>query len=209
MPTQRFYNLSEKKRSVIKVAAKHEFSRVLYADASINKIIQEAGISRGSFYTYFEDKEDLLKYLMQDLQDKCKNAIWGALDHAKGDIFIAAEKLVRFMMEYGQEHEDFSFYKNILSDYHLATDTVGYRQKTFLYDSETYRKFVAKCYEKIDREKYRITNAEDLAYLIELMCIVVLKTATMYYMKMASGEEAKNVFDKQMEILKHGICREE
>ena len=53
MPTQRFFNLKEEKRRAIVRAAVHEFSRVPYSVASINQIIKEADISRGSFYTYF------------------------------------------------------------------------------------------------------------------------------------------------------------
>mgnify|MGYP000403050715 CR=1 FL=1 len=56
MPTQRFLKLKEEKKQAILEAAVHEFSRVPYSSASINQIIKEADISRGSFYTYFEDK---------------------------------------------------------------------------------------------------------------------------------------------------------
>ena len=51
MPTQRFLKLKEEKKQVILEAAVHEFSRVPYSSASINQIIKEADISRGSFYT--------------------------------------------------------------------------------------------------------------------------------------------------------------
>ena len=61
MPTQRFFKLKEEKRRLILEAAAHEFSRVPYSAASINQIIKEADISRGSFYTYFEDKQDLVE----------------------------------------------------------------------------------------------------------------------------------------------------
>ena len=60
MPTQRFLKLKDEKKRVILEAAVHEFSRVPYSAASINQIIKEAGISRGSFYTYFADKDDLM-----------------------------------------------------------------------------------------------------------------------------------------------------
>ena len=64
MPTQRLLKLKEEKKQAILEAAVHEFSRVPYSSASINQIIKEADISRGSFYTYFEDKQDLLKWLI-------------------------------------------------------------------------------------------------------------------------------------------------
>ena len=51
VPTQRFFNVKEEKRRAIVRAAVHEFSRVPYSVASINQIIKEAYISRGSCYT--------------------------------------------------------------------------------------------------------------------------------------------------------------
>ena len=65
MPTQRFLKLKEEKKQAILEAAVHEFSRVPYSSASINQIIKEADISRGSFYTYFEDKDDLMRYMLR------------------------------------------------------------------------------------------------------------------------------------------------
>ncbi len=66
MATERFLKLSQDKKDRILQAARHEFARVPFEDASINQIIREAGISRGSFYTYFEDKMDLLHYVFRD-----------------------------------------------------------------------------------------------------------------------------------------------
>ena len=80
MPTQRFFNLKEEKRRAIVRAAVHEFSRVPYSVASINQIIKEADISRGSFYTYFEDKDDLLQYLVSGFREKCREQVYAQLE---------------------------------------------------------------------------------------------------------------------------------
>ena len=61
MIKQTFYNLPETKRERIYQAIKTEFDRVPLDKISINSIIKEANISRGSFYQYFESKEDLLR----------------------------------------------------------------------------------------------------------------------------------------------------
>ena len=64
MPSATFYNLPEEKRERLLRAAREEFSRVPYESASVNRIIQSAGIPRGSFYMYFTDKEELFGHLM-------------------------------------------------------------------------------------------------------------------------------------------------
>ncbi len=65
MPKQTFYNLSEEKRERIVNAAIEAFAENDYAAVSISQLVEEAGIAKGSFYQYFEDKEDLLGYLLE------------------------------------------------------------------------------------------------------------------------------------------------
>ena len=67
MPTDRFARLPAEKKEIIRMAAISEFIRVPFEKVSINKIVQNADISRGSFYTYFEDKRDLLQYVFSDI----------------------------------------------------------------------------------------------------------------------------------------------
>ena len=52
MPTKTFLNLHKEKQDVLLKAAFEEFKLHPLSDASINKIIQEAHIPRGSFYQY-------------------------------------------------------------------------------------------------------------------------------------------------------------
>jgi TetR/AcrR family transcriptional regulator len=64
MPKETFFNLSEEKKQKIFDAAVFEFSKRRFSEASINQIIKNAGISRGSFYQYFENKEDIYLHML-------------------------------------------------------------------------------------------------------------------------------------------------
>lgn len=64
MPKQTFLNLPEEKRTSIANAAIEEFAEYGFEASSINRIVANSGISKGSFYQYFEDKMDVFKYLM-------------------------------------------------------------------------------------------------------------------------------------------------
>lgn len=64
MPKQTFLNLPEEKRSTIVNAAIDEFAEYGFEASSINRIVANSGISKGSFYQYFEDKMDVFKYLI-------------------------------------------------------------------------------------------------------------------------------------------------
>lgn len=59
MPRPRFERLSQAKRERIMEAAAREFAAHGFQDASLNKILQEAAISKGAAYYYFDDKADL------------------------------------------------------------------------------------------------------------------------------------------------------
>src|SRR5690554_7405316 len=65
MPEQTFFNLPEEKQENIIEAAEEEFAGRSYHQARITAIIERAGIARGSFYQYFEDKKDFFKYIIE------------------------------------------------------------------------------------------------------------------------------------------------
>ncbi|MDD3268744.1 MAG: TetR/AcrR family transcriptional regulator [Syntrophomonadaceae bacterium] len=67
MPKDTFNNLSEDKKKRIFDAAVKEFSTRRFSDASINQIVKNAGIPKGSFYQYFTDKEDVYLYMMEEM----------------------------------------------------------------------------------------------------------------------------------------------
>lgn len=66
MPTLTFRNLPPAKRHQLTVALKTEFAQHDYHGASVDRITQMAGISKGSFYQYFRNKEDAYAFAVED-----------------------------------------------------------------------------------------------------------------------------------------------
>lgn len=89
MPSATFLNLPQEKQEKLLEAATREFSRRSFNDASINQIIKDAGIPRGSFYMYFADKTDLFRYLMSGYVDQILSLLEELLIREQGDIFEA------------------------------------------------------------------------------------------------------------------------
>lgn len=87
MPTTTFFNLPEEKRQRLIEAAWGEFVNGSFSEVSINQIIRNAGIPRGSFYQYFSDKEDLFFYLLNDLRRYFEEMMEELLTQAGGDLF--------------------------------------------------------------------------------------------------------------------------
>ena len=87
MCTETFLRLPEEKRGRFLEAAWTEFTRVKFSDASINQIVRQAGIPRGSFYQYFTDKEELFTYLLEDIKTYVVQVFGEILHQTDGDIF--------------------------------------------------------------------------------------------------------------------------
>lgn len=112
MVSKTFQNLNEEKKERVLEAALAEFSRVSLSDASVTKIVKRAEISRGSFYQYFEDKEDLYKYLVNDLYAKHRNDLYEKIKENSGNLY---QSLLDFYEAYINEimgSKYFSFYEN-------------------------------------------------------------------------------------------------
>ena len=54
-----FYRLPDEKRARLLASAYREFTQHTYEKTSINRILDDAKIPKGSFYQYFDDKSDL------------------------------------------------------------------------------------------------------------------------------------------------------
>ncbi len=89
MPSGTFLNLAPEKQEKLLSAAVREFTERPYNEASINRIVREAGIPRGSFYMYFRDKEDLFHYLMEESINGLLMVFEEVLRGQGGDIFAA------------------------------------------------------------------------------------------------------------------------
>lgn len=65
MVRPRFAKLPAHQQQAIVQRALDEFAAHAFRDASLNRVIEAAGISKGSFYYYFDGKEDLFIYVVQ------------------------------------------------------------------------------------------------------------------------------------------------
>lgn len=65
MPRPRFNKLPLDRRERILRAAAREFGTHNYEAASLNRILEQAGLSKGAAYYYFDDKADLYQTVVQ------------------------------------------------------------------------------------------------------------------------------------------------
>lgn len=105
MPKQTFHNLPEEKRTAIVSAAIDEFVEHGFKAASINRIVANSDISKGSFYQYFEDKRDVFMYLLADLEREKMEYFNGRHPPSNNmDTFQYFRWMIKVGMEFNSAH---------------------------------------------------------------------------------------------------------
>ena len=134
MPSDTFLRLNEDKKKKLLDASFKEFSLNNFNDASINRIIKEAGISRGSFYMYFEDKKDLYFYLLEQYGEILADNMKKDLIENKGDLFKMFQDNIE--VSYNSfKNNNINFFKKSLENITIIEEskrTFGFRDKRLL-----------------------------------------------------------------------------
>lgn len=116
MIKQTFYNLPEEKRQRITDAIFNEFANSAGEKVSINNIIKNANISRGSFYQYFDDKVDLVEVLTRSFVDFSIEKATELISHTHGDIFVTYDLLFEIFCECTKDEKQKIVMKNLIKN---------------------------------------------------------------------------------------------
>lgn len=107
MPKETFYNLPEEKRKRIEAAAIQEFKEYSYDTSSINRIVENSEISKGSFYQYFIDKKDLYKHIISIMAERKLEYMSPVLMNPfKHDIFTLIREMYKSGLSFAMDNPD-------------------------------------------------------------------------------------------------------
>ncbi len=203
MPKQTFFNLPEDKKERILNTAIDEFSKYYYHKASISRIVKNAGIAKGSFYQYFEDKKDLFKYLIGRAgEEKMKhfNPIMTNIDNVNFFEVVRAMYItgIRFAMENPmlQQIAD-NFIRD--NDTRLKQEILG---DNIPKSNEMFISMINKGIEKGD-----LDPSIDVALTASIITNLNIAISD-YFIKEVKGKdymEMMPLVDKMLYILKNGI----
>ena len=106
MPTATWERLPQPRRQAVLDAAEAEFAKRGFSAGSLNTIVREAGISKGSLFQYFDGKADLYAHLAElasvriraRMEERIARLDWD------DDFFAALGELMRFWTDYFGEH---------------------------------------------------------------------------------------------------------
>ena len=202
MPKETFLKLSKEKQQKVINSAKKEFARVPIENVSIKNIVEEADIARGSFYQYFESKEDLLIYILKENSEKLNTKLKKEVSKTKGDIFKLYIFLYDSMLEEFMDNSDQELFKQIFINLKSSDENIFDLVKT------TKPQKIIDYYEQIDKTNLKIESHEDLVIICDMLNVIT-RRAVIKNFKDKSKEECRKMFLKEIEYLKHGIEKKE
>lgn len=196
-----FYNLPDEKRKKIIDVTKKEFLKGNKHKITINTVIEKAGISRGSFYQYFDDKLDLVELVTDDMIAKIINFVQDELMLNGGDIFELPMRIFDVMTI---ENRDFG---NILAltpesnqNSALISDYMQYR-----YRQNNYFQYIAKY---IDKSLFVSQKDEDIECVI-FMLFDIIKSSMFNVTKNGKKiEDERITLYKKVQIIKNGALKQ-
>jgi AcrR family transcriptional regulator len=204
MPSERFYRLPAEKKRVIREAAVKEFARVPFEKASINQIIQSADISRGSFYTYFEDKQDVIRWLFEDNARQISSVCDQELLESNGDYFQMLERMFDYLihaLEDGKELLEVA--RNVFSNEENAK-FLGFALNQGPSDYTKPDSVASQLFARVNKDMLKVQTVEEFYPLLSLSGAAMFMALRHYYQYPQELERVHAMFDQSLELLRHG-----
>lgn len=170
MPKETFYRLPDEKRERIMAAAEREFLENSFEAASINRIIKEAAIPRGSFYQYFEDKKDIFLYIVNTHKNEAFGFVESFIKDSDGDVFSFMRKVIDFMIS-AECSEKVEGMKRIFSQQWVFDMIVSDTMKGKQEEANTPKGIMFKY---IDKNQLNVENDDELIALINIFASISL-----------------------------------
>ncbi|HLR74608.1 MAG TPA: TetR/AcrR family transcriptional regulator [Virgibacillus sp.] len=203
MPNQTFFNLPEEKRALLIQSAKKEFSRVPLSEASIANIIKNARIPRGSFYQYFEDKEDAFYYILEEQMKLHHHFFFVSLKKNDGDLFESFIEIFQHMLKEFENHENVGFFRNVFlnMNYKMESKFIEGFNKNKL--DEQFSGLI----EDVDMKILNISSKEEVVHVIRIIASVTTNNLMQHFAKKISYDDALKNYTLEMNLLKKGLCK--
>ena len=192
MPKETYFHLKPEKREKIEKALEKEFARVSFEKTSISNIVEDAQIPRGSFYQYFEDKEDAIRYIVQKYILFEHKMIYEALQNANGDIFKMAILAFEYITKNAMQKKDINLYKNIMKE--IKRNNINIFEENKEYPQNASRLL-------------NLQNENDLQYMMKILISIIRTTGIEVIDNKISPEQGKRDLEEQVEILKRGMYK--
>ena len=203
MPTQKFINLTDSKKKTILTAMCREFMNIPYSEIRISSLIQKAGISRASFYLYFDDKEDLLNCIAESWVEAILQKLADAFKQSDGSYYESMKFWMSQALENDISREVWKVYKRVMEEEDFTKKSkLGALQ---IKESPRWRQTIEDCFGYMDQSKYPGLTPEKLAYAVDMGLLAMIQLSMRYVEQYAPLTELKEAAWHQLIILDKGI----
>lgn len=202
-----FYNLPEEKRQRVTEAIVDEFANAEDDKVSINRIVQKAKISRGSFYQYFDDKLDLVEVLIRSYLNLVIDDLRRAIISSDGDIFYTFECIYDIIIGLSKDERNRKVLRNLISNIRANNNLVSdYIVKRYIKQYKSIEEFI-NITDEFSRKSFRFKSDEDLTYLQQILTSVLKNEIYNYYVFDSDPEETKQRYLRKLYIIKQGALK--
>lgn len=133
MPTKLFFELNRDKQIKILSAAISEFATHGYTNSSTNSIVKNCGISKGSLFKYFDNKEELYFYILDTVTAEFAESIGAQAVNLSQELF---ERIIEYSaLEFSWYIQNPEKSKLIVSAF-IKSDTKIYQKTVARYSTK-------------------------------------------------------------------------
>ncbi|MGL5435959.1 MAG: TetR family transcriptional regulator [Lachnospiraceae bacterium] len=207
MPTDRFNRLSDEKKKIIREAAIKEFARVSFEKASINQIIQNADISRGSFYTYFTDKQDVVSFIFEDSHEQMQEQCLQILKENGGNYFGMLREMFEYFADKSREAQEMVRMVRNVFTYQNSTAIFGLDHNTdWICKREEDSQF-AEIFKHVDLTTWWLHDTEDWVALMMMGGATLVLALSHFYQNPDQIDAIRRRLDKKLYLLQYGVYK--
>lgn len=202
MPKQMFYNISKEKQEHIIDVAKKLFTTKPYDQISVSLIMREAGITRGSFYHYFNGLDDVFNLLFDQLKASRYQYAKTLLLESNHDFFLFMERLFEYDYDLYMKQHTYSLFKNYIN-FVVNQKKKSLKQEiiipllTQVSDGESIKDIFA-----FDHQKFEFDE------MLEIIEVIMVLTVDLFVTSDQLGytkEETLKKYHRRLEMIKYGI----
>lgn len=205
MPTDRFYRLSDEKKRIIREAAIKEFARVPFEKASINKIIQNADISRGSFYTYFADKQDVVSFIFEDSHEQMREQCLQILQENNGDYFTMLRELFEYLADRSREAKEMVMMVRNVFTYQNSAAIFGFDHHNNWIRKHDEDSAIAEIFSHVDTSAWWLHDEDDWSALMLLGVATLVIALSQFYQNPDQIDLVRRRLDRKLHLLQCGV----
>lgn len=212
MATDTFWGLPTAKRQMILAAARQVFSEYTYDHVKISMLIKAAGIPRGSFYQYFDDKADVFVVLMEDVHQQFFQDWLVELKRQQGDLFVSFRYVLHYELIEFTQGQQADFLKNAFMEINFRHTAPRFKPGQPSHFHQTHRQWLEVFYAATDLKKLTVISLTDLEDLLRILTNLFIHAVAKYYSKRDydpnySLEELETQVVKLATWLQYGVVK--